>query len=216
MALTGTIWVGGSANPVQACETALLLAIDVSNSIDPGEYRVQTDGLALALRDPEIAEILVRDQVALMITQWSGLMHQEVTVPWTRMTAPSAVADFAVQAETMPRAFVLSNTAPAEALTHALDQFDQVRDCKRWIVDVSGDGTPNADGMPVSSVRQMAERRGVTVNAVAIEALGIAVTNFYHRRVITSDGFVLTARGVRDYPRAIREKLLREISRVMM
>jgi Ca-activated chloride channel family protein len=98
-----------------------------------------------------------------------------------------------------------------------LKQFQNVSDCKRKIIDISGDGTPNAkETGPVGVVRRQAEQMGVTINAVAIEALGLAITNFYRRRVITRDGFVLTARGVRDYPRAIREKLLREISRVMM
>ena len=47
------------SGPAQACRTALILAMDVSNSVDPGEYRLQIDGLAAALRDPEIAEIVV-------------------------------------------------------------------------------------------------------------------------------------------------------------
>ena len=52
-------------------------------------------------------------------------------------------------------------------------------------------------------------------NGLAIEGLGVAISNFYRRSVITRDGFVVTARGHRDYARAIREKILREISRVM-
>jgi Ca-activated chloride channel family protein len=203
--------------PARTCETALLLAIDVSNSIDAGEYKIQTEGLAAALRDPEIAEILVRDRVAISVLQWSGADRQTVSIPWQRMTSAAVVSAFSMQAHRMPRAFILSNTAPAEALTASLKQFQNVSDCKRKIIDISGDGTPNAkETGPVGVVRRQAEQMGVTINAVAIEALGLAITNFYRRRVITRDGFVLTARGVRDYPRAIREKLLREISRVMM
>lgn len=201
------------SQPAQACRTALILAMDVSQSVDPGEYRIQIDGLAAALRDPEIAEILVRDQVALSVIQWSGVDAQEVSLDWTQMFSPSHVQIFAAAVERLPRAFVMSNTAPAEALGMALRHFDTSPDCDRRIIDMSGDGTPNA-GAEVSRVRRAAERAGVTVNGLAIEGLGRAITNFYQRHVITADGFVETARGHRDYARAIRRKILREISSV--
>lgn len=201
------------SGPAQACRTALILAMDVSQSVDPGEYRLQIDGLAAALRDPEIAEILVRDQVALSVIQWSGVDSQEVSLDWTQMLSPSHVQLFANAVQRLPRAFVMSNTAPAEALSRALDHFDTVPDCDRRIIDMSGDGTPNAGG-EVNRLRRAAERAGVTVNGLAIEGLGRAITNFYQRNVITADGFVETARGHRDYARAIRRKILREISTV--
>lgn len=201
------------AQPVQACRTALILAMDVSQSVDPGEYRLQIDGLAAALRDPEIAEILVRDQVALSVIQWSGVDSQEVSLGWTQMLSPSHVQLFADAVQRLPRAFVMSNTAPAEALDHALKHFNSGPDCTRRVIDMSGDGTPNAGG-EVGRLRRAAERAGVTVNGLAIEGLGRAITNFYQRNVITGDGFVETARGHRDYARAIRRKILREISTV--
>jgi Ca-activated chloride channel family protein len=187
--------------------------MDVSNSVDPGEYRLQIDGLATALQDPEIAEILVRDQVALSVIQWSGVDAQEVSLGWTQMLSPSHVQLFATAVQRLPRAFVMSNTAPAEALSTALNHFGIGPNCARRIIDMSGDGTPNAGG-EVRRLRQQAERSGVTVNGLAIEGLGLAITNYYSRNVITSDGFVETARGHRDYARAIRRKILREISTV--
>ena len=201
------------SHAVHACETALLLAIDVSNSVDPAEYRLQVDGLADALADPEIVEVLLRDKVALAMLQWSGPDRQDLTIPWTRMTARAVIDAFAAEARRAERAFVLSNTSPAEAIGTGLSLFSQVPDCKRRVIDVSGDGTPNA-GADVRQMRRRAERQGVTINAIAIEGIGVAITNFYRRAVITRDGFVMTARGHRDYPRAIRAKILRELSRV--
>ncbi|MEC3860183.1 DUF1194 domain-containing protein [Mesobacterium sp. TK19101] len=198
----------------RACETALLLSIDVSQSIDVSEYRLQVDGLADALRDPEIVDILVRDNVALSVVQWSGPDAQQVTIPWVRIRTALDVRALSDRARGMQRAFLMSNTAPAEALDISLRQFGQVADCKRKIVDISGDGTANA-GSEVAPFRRRAERLGITVNAIAIEGLGVAITNYYSRKVITRDGFVITARGHRDYPRAIREKILREISQVI-
>ena len=203
-----------STGPAAACQTALLLAMDVSNSVDPGEYRLQIDGLAAALRDPVIGEIMVRDQIALAVVQWSGEDRRERTLGWTQMLSPAHLAAFAAAVETMPRAYVLSDTAPAEALDFARRQFADAPRCSRLIVDMSGDGTPNS-GSEVSQARRRAERNGITVNGLAIESLGVAITNFYQRNVITRDGFVETARGHRDYARAIRRKILREISSVI-
>lgn len=207
------IWLF-SAGCAAACQTALLLAMDVSNSVDAGEFRLQTRGLASALRDPMIAEILIEDEVALAVLQWSGEDHQEVSLPWAQMRALPHVLRFADQVEQMPRAFVLSDTAPSAALRTSLAYFNQAPRCNRFVIDLSGDGTPNAGG-PTGIMRQRAERMGVTVNGLAIEGIGPAISNFYRRHVITRDGFVETARGHRDYARAIRKKLERELSRVL-
>ena len=199
--------------PVLACDTALILTIDASNSVDVAEYRLQANGLADALLDPEITEALIQGQTALMVIQWSGQDRQEISVPWARMRSEADVQDFSARARAMPRAFVMSDTAPAEAIRFALAQFADVPDCTRRVIDVSGDGTPNAGADTRPAIRE-AERQGVTINGIAIESMGLAITNFYRRGIITTDGFVITARMHRDYPRAIREKILRETSRI--
>ncbi len=196
-----------------ACETALMLSMDVSNSVDTGEYRIQIDGLADALGDDEIIEALVDGAVMLSVMQWSGEDDQEMSIGWTQMTTPADVARFATQTRLLPRAYVLSGTAPANAVAYALTQFDQVPFCARHVLDVSGDGTPNA-GTDVNSARIAAQRAGVTINGIAIESMGVAITGFYQRSLITRDGFVITARTHRDYPRAIRAKIIRELARV--
>jgi Ca-activated chloride channel family protein len=198
----------------QSCETALILSMDVSNSVDAGEYRLQVEGLAMALSDPEIAEILVRDNVALSVIQWSGADHQTVSLDWVQMRSTLHVQSLAQKLRSLERAFVLSDTAPAEALAFALGHFAKAPSCKRRGIDVSGDGTPNAGG-ETRHMRQRAERAGVTVNALAIEGMGLAISNFYRQQLITRDGFVQMARGHRDFARAIREKILREISQIM-
>jgi Ca-activated chloride channel family protein len=174
--------------PAAACETALLLAIDVSGSIDRGEYALQVQGLADALQDPEIAEVLLRDQVALSLD------------------------GFQQRVASLPRAFTGSDTAVGEALSFAIGQFEAVGDCRRKVIDVSGDGPENA-GFTVGQARSQAQRQGIEINAIAIEDMGVSapISSFYRNWVITKDGFVMTARGLGDYPRAIRAKLLREL-----
>ena len=195
----------------QACDTALVLTIDVSNSVDPAEYRLQIDGLADALEDAEITEAMVRGEVAIAVVQWSGENWQDLTIPWRTIRTKLDAQQLALEARLMPRAFVLSDTAPAEAIYFAMKPFDNAPVCRRKVIDVSGDGTPNA-GRNTSAARQAAQRAGITINGIAIEGLGMAITTFYHRQVITRDGFVITARTHRDYPNAIRRKLIRELT----
>lgn len=198
--------------PSRACETALVLAMDVSGSVDAGEWRLQADGLAAALRAPEIADVLVQDQVALAVVQWSAMGQQALVLPWQRMLDHRAVEAFARRAETMPRAFPGSDTAVGEALSFAIAQFAAVPDCRRRIVDMSGDGDENT-GYTTPRARSDAIAGGIEVNALAIEAMGVSISNFYRRWVITPGGFVETAQGHVDYARAIRAKLLRELTK---
>ncbi|MCA0273132.1 MAG: DUF1194 domain-containing protein [Proteobacteria bacterium] len=204
------------AGPSQGCEIALVLTIDTSGSIDRGEYRIQTEGLADALADPEVADALILGQVALAVVQWSGAGQQSLSLPWRRMLSHDAVADFSAAARDLDRAFAGSDTAVGEAIGFSTDQFAAVADCRRHIIDISGDGPINA-GRPLGPERNRAIDAGIAINAVAIEDAGqsIPITEFYRRAVITPGGFVLTARGLTDYPRAIREKLLREVARPM-
>ncbi len=214
MNLTLMIGLTGQVLPAVACDTALLLAIDVSNSVDEGEYRLQIDGLADALADPAVIDAILDGQSVLSVMQWSGIDEQVMSFPWTTFADRAAVADFALAVRLTPRAFRLSDTAPAEAVLFALTQFATALDCGRDVIDVSGDGTPNS-GSDTRPATNAAERQGVTINGIAIESMGMAITGFYQRGLITTDGFVITARGHRDYPQAIKAKLIRELSRVM-
>ncbi|MEN8895971.1 MAG: DUF1194 domain-containing protein [Yoonia sp.] len=197
-----------------ACGAALILTIDVSNSVDPAEYRIQVDGMAAALRNPDIVEAMVSQEAAIAVVQWSGKDKQELSIPWTRIRTSLDAARLATAAQLTTRAFTLSDTAPAEAIRFALPLFADVPDCKTKVVDVSGDSTPNA-GTDIRNARNLAERMGVTINGIAIESLGLAITNFYKRALITRDEFVITARTHREYPDAIRRKILRELSIVL-
>jgi len=198
------------AGPVAACSLALVLAMDVSSSIDIGEYKFQTHGLADALLDPEIADVLVLHQVALSVVQWSGAEEGDLAIPWRRMLSYSEVRDFAARVREMPRTWDGSNTAVGDAIAFSAAQFDRVSDCKRKVIDVSGDGSSNA-GVHAGIESRKAEAAGIEINGVAIDIVGVGITEFYKRFVMTSDGFVITSRGFSDYPRAIREKLLREL-----
>jgi Ca-activated chloride channel homolog len=202
------------AQPAVGCETALLLSIDVSGSIDKGDYRLQTEGLAFALTDPEVAEALVRGQVALAVVQWSGFDQQALVLSWQRMLSDPDVQRFAARAAAIPRAFSGSDTAVGQGLRFATAQFAAVPDCPRKVIDVSGDGQENT-GFTDAKARSEAMEQGLIINAIAIEEPGPAfpITTYYRRWIITPDGFVVTARGLQDYAKTLRMKLLRELTK---
>lgn len=203
-----------TVSPARACGTALMLSMDVSNSVDAGEFRIQMDGLAAALRDPIVIDGLTMGGGAVAVLQWSGTGMQEMSLPWKRVTTEAEVLAVADKVQQLPRAYIGANTALGEAFSYAVKAFDPVRDCARLVLDVSGDGADNAGTRPVQA-RRAAQEKGITVNALAIEGLGVAITRYYKTQVITPDGFVETAQGFSDYARAIRDKIRREVSQVL-
>ncbi|WP_235829858.1 DUF1194 domain-containing protein [Frigidibacter oleivorans] len=212
LTLTLILAAAGPALPARGCDIALMLAIDVSGSIDRGEYRLQTEGLAAGLADPEVAAALAAGRALVAVVQWSSVGQQRMVLPWTRIAEPAEAARMAQEAAGLPRAFAFSDTAPGDFVAWAMPQFDGTGGCRRRVIDISGDGPINA-GRPVTSQSIAAHRQGIEINAIAIEepGAGIPITEFYRRYVITPGGFVVTARGLADYAPTLRMKLLREI-----
>ena len=202
--------------PARACEVALLLSIDISGSIDAGEYAIQTQGLALALSDAAIIDALVAGQMALAVVHWSGVGRQALVLPWQRIQTASDVARFAATVAGQTRRFSASDTAVGQAIDFSAAQFTAVADCTRKVIDISGDGPENS-GFTDAAARARTQDLGIEINAIAIEDAGQTdpVTRYYQKWVITHGGFVVTARGLEGYPRAMREKLLREVSKLI-
>lgn len=198
--------------PARACGVALLLAIDVSGSVDAAEYRLQVDGLVAGLADGAVADALMQEAAAVAVLQWSGPRQQALAIPWRLMTGPAALAALSAEARAMPRAFRSSGTAPGDAIAAGLAALAVAPACGRRVIDISGDGDQNA-GAPTVEARAAAEAAGVEINAVAIEEIGFGqpVSEFYRRHGVTRGGFVMTARGHRDYAATFRAKLLREL-----
>lgn len=201
------------ATPAIACETALVLAIDVSGSVDQQEYRLQMDGLAAALKDPTVIDALVAAQARISVLQWSGSSRQQIIVPWIATVSEAEVDRLAREVEAAPRAFRHYSTAIGEALSTSAAMLGEIAGvCDRQVIDVSGDGTNN-EGVEVTRMRDALIRGGVVINGLAIEMSEPDLTIYYQRNVIGGTGsFVMTARTFQDYPEAIRRKLLRELT----
>ena len=205
--------LGLTAAPAFACDVALVLAVDVSGSVDPRDYRVQMDGLAQALADPQVAEALYRAEAQVMLIQWTGTSRQTVSIPWTRIDSYEAAQELAVTVANAPRAWRNFATAIGEALEMAITAFDapEVAGCRDRVIDVSGDGVSN-EGAPPEEVRHWAVERGITINALAIEQTEAGLTAYFRSNVIAGhNAFAMRAATFADYPDRIRAKLLREL-----
>ena len=196
-----------------ACELALLLAVDVSGSVDREEYRTQMDGLAAALRNGIVSEALVDQQAMVSLVQWTGSSRQRQTIPWSPMHNFAQTDAFAERIEADPRIWRNYSTAIGEALSFSAEAFSEVPHCRRRVIDVSGDGVSN-EGIEPAGQHDLLRRQGIVVNALAIETDQTDLTAYFFENVITGPGaFVVTANGFEDYPRQIQRKLERETTR---
>lgn len=198
---------------VLPCDLALVLAVDVSGSVDQSEFRVQMDGLALALRDGIVADALVDQKAAVTLIQWSGSSRQAQTVPWTQTLTLADVDALAQQIATTPRKWRNYSTAIGEALSLSLASLENGPQCRRRVIDVSGDGISN-EGVEPQAVQSELRAAGIVVNALAIETEDADLTAYFYENLITGKGaFVITANGFEDYPEQIKRKLQRETTK---
>ena len=198
-------------DPARACGIALLLAVDVSGSVDPREYRIQMEGLAAGLQNPDVAEALVASRASIALMQWTGTSRQEISLDWVRISDAGDIALLADTILTLPRAWRDYSTAIGEAMLLGATAFARVPDCKRRVIDISGDG-PSNEGIAPETLRQRMADARITVNALVIEASLPGLTDYYRRSVITGPGaFAITANTFADYPREMTRKLLREV-----
>ena len=204
----------GLVPTAKACELALVLAIDISGSVDRREYRIQMDGLATALNDPTVQDALLDSKAQIAVLHWTGASRQALISNWRQMKERSDVIEIGQIVSDAPREYRHFSTAIGDALIVSADLLGQVGEvCERKVIDVSGDG-PSNEGADVSAVRDSLVRGGVQINWLAIETTDATLTDYYRNKVIGGPGaFVLTAKTFEDYPRAIRRKLLREITK---
>ena len=198
---------------VRACDLALLLAVDVSGSVDHREYDIQMGGLAAALRDGTVAEALVQQQATVALVQWTGSTRQRQTIAWTPMRSFADVLEFADRVDADARVWRNYSTAIGEAIAVSRSAFAAVPHCRRRVIDVSGDGVSN-EGVDPLTQRADLVADDITLNALAIETDDTDLTAYFFENLISGPGaFVMTADGFADYPAQIKRKLQRETTK---
>jgi len=198
---------------MEPVDLALVLAVDVSASVDFEEFRLMVGGLAGALREPDIAAALTtgpRGAVALSAVFWSETT--EVALPWVRLSSPAGAERAAEALEAAPRLPRAGATALGEGLAAALGMLARLpAPATRLAIDVSGDGWSNR-GRPLAPVRDVALAAGATVNGLAVLNEEPDLLARFEAELIGGPGaFALACADYADFADAFRRKLAREL-----
>ena len=197
----------------------LLLAVDVSPSVDPGEYDLQMRGLAQALRDPSVVDAIKSAAprgVALALMQWAGPGEQTLSVAWSEVRDQASADAFAAKISAVTRLSTNGGTAVGDALGRGVLLLAESKfRGARQVIDISGDGRTNEGDSP-APIRTRAVLAGITVNGLVIVNEEQQLSRYYRERVIGGPGaFVLQVNDFEDFARAMRMKLIREIEIAM-
>ena len=204
-----------------ACRLALMLAVDVSASIDAAEYRLQRDGLAAALVSPQVRDALLStpgNPVALSVFEFSGSRQQTTILSWTLIRSATDIAQAAARIRATARSNTEYPTAIGYALGHAAIAFRRSPACLQRKLDISGDGENNFGFAPALAFKHF-PLDGITVNALAIggDAELQTLIDYFAAEVVRGPGaFVEAALDHTDFAAAMRRKLLREIATLVI
>lgn len=212
------------------CRQGLVLAIDVSASVDFEEYQLQSQGLAYALRDIEVQGAFLQQPdrpVALAVFEWSNADHQRLLLDWTDITDASILEKVARTLESTPPPVQQSTTGIGAAIRYAGELFARGPACLERTLDISGDGQNNDWPRP-EDVRIDDALNGININGLVIGAdfpidhelnpnrMG-ALSKYYEARVIKGPGaFVEVANDFEDFGEAMRRKLIRELNTIVV
>lgn len=215
-----------SGGPV---DVLLVLAADVSRSIDQQKFDLQRHGYAAAFADTRVLQAIASNpnrRIAVAFVEWAGVQSQKLVVDWTAIANEADAKAFAARVLEAPRSFY-DRTALGSALQFAADQFDHAPfTATRKIIDVSGDGTSNG-GPDIRAARDGALARGVgTINGLVILSSddgprylyehthppgGLA--RYYRDNVVGGvAAFVSTAEGFESFDRSLVAKIVEELS----
>lgn len=216
---------GAALTAAAECRQALVLALDVSGSVDATEYGLQLQGLAAALADPEVAQALFAmpgAAVDLAVFEWSDSDHARIILDWTTLADPAALQGAVATIAGMLRQPAPPSTAIGSAMEFGAAKLAERPQCWRQVLDISGDGTSNSGPRP-QDVRGGAGFAGIVINALVVgsdsrrgpgprQAESDGLRGYFEAWVIHGpDAFAETAAGYGDYGRAMRRKLLREL-----
>ncbi len=204
-------------------DVALVLTVDASGSIDPDEFQLQKDGIAQAVAAPEVLSAIrsgSRGRIAIAYVEWGAPGGAQTIVDWMLVGDAAEAAAFGGAVLAAPRS-PQSYNAIGDAIDHAVKLF---ADCPcrptRRIIDVSGDNPDNRSNLPGPLARDMAVAAGITINALAIVQDGRLgpegrpwLVETYERTIIGGfSAFAMAANTRADFARALREKMVLEIS----
>ena len=207
--------VGASAGSGRA-DVALVLAVDVSGSVDDNRFKLQREGIAAALESDEVAAAVsssVNQTIEIALLEWAE--EQRLVVPWTILHGRNDLEALAARIRSANRSWVHTMTDPGGGIAAAERLFsDEPLTGLRQVIDISGDGRQNTGEVPTADARDVAVSRGLTVNGLPIASGGEAgVVDWYRANVIGGPGaFLVVADNDEAFAAAFRQKLTLEIA----
>jgi hypothetical protein len=208
-------------------DVLLVLAADVSRSVDEREFKLQRDGFAAAMVDPRVLRAMtggLHGRVAVAFVEWGSEFEQRVVVDWTVVGNQAQAQDVSERMRSAARSF-WGRTSISAAIDFSMALIARSPfQSDRRVIDVSGDGTNNS-GRDVTIARDAAIAKGVTINGLVIlsdqplptnpahtHPLG-GLTAYYENNVIGGPGaFVLEAESFATFGQLLVSKLVREIA----
>ena len=230
------------SSPAQATvDTALIVSVDVSNSVDEDRYKLQMEGIATALEDPGVIDAITNGpngSILFSMVTWSD--RPNFTLPWARISSKEEARAVAAKIRKLPHQggeFTCMTRMMRSVNDKIASQIPVT--ATRVVLDVSGDGPDNCNAdEPIESVRDELVANGLTINGLPIDENGptagpaprrspggeakaagqpapATIEDWYRKHVMAGVGaFVLPANGYADFGRAMRQKFVIEISGV--
>lgn len=211
-------------------DVLLVLAADVSRSVDEREFKLQRHGFAAALTDPRVLKVISSGptgRIAVAFIEWASEFEQRVVVDWFLVAGETDAKALSQRILAAPRSF-WGRTSISSAIEFSVNLIGRSPfQSDRRVIDVSGDGTNNS-GADVTAARDAALARGLTINGLVILSDEPLPTNpththppgglksYYERYVIGGPGaFVVEAQGFESFGQSLIQKLIKEIAALM-
>jgi Protein of unknown function (DUF1194) len=225
--LLALVLAAPGARATEQVDLLLVLAADVSRSVDQPKFQLQREGYAAAISDQRVLEAITAGRhrrIAVCFVEWSGVSSQRLVIDWTLIDGVETARKFGDQLLELPRSFA-ERTSISGGIDFAMKTLARspYRAARRTI-DVSGDGTNNS-GRDVTLARDEALAAGVTINGLVILSdRPLAwnpehtnppggLPNYFRDNVIGGPGaFVIVAEDFKTFGQAIVKKLIAEIA----
>jgi len=217
------------ARAAEKVDLLLVLASDVSRSVDADKFELQRRGYGHAMSDPRVIEAIrsgTNGRIGVCFMEWSGVMSQKLVIDWTAIGSADTARQFGDRILEAPRSFT-DRTSISAAIDFAMAQLEHAPfESPRRTIDVSGDGTNNS-GRDVTTARDEAVAKGVTINGLVIlSERPLAwnpehtnppggLENYYRQNVVGGPrAFVIAAQDFNAFGQALINKLIAEVAAV--
>jgi hypothetical protein len=223
------------AHAAERVDLLLVLAADVSNSMEESKFRLQRLGYAAAFTNPRVIAAIRAGsigRIAVAFVEWSGIIQQRIVIDWTMISDDETARQFGDSIIEAPRAFDKNSTSISAGIDFAMAQLDRAPyEARRRAIDVSGDGDNNS-GRDVTAARDEAVDKGITINGLVILSQRQMSSNsqrasehtnppggladYYRNNVIGGPGaFVMVAENFGSFGDALVKKLIAEIAQTL-